>query len=916
MLTFKNCAQNALRILKQNSSKLFRCAVVIALITGTASVPLVTQHAQRNKEVPPKVTGIYSRKTADGEVITLSADSPVTRTQSWQDENGFHLVLPNAGDSPVRGNSKGVQVRRIGNSLEIEVAVKPGSTVTVQPGGTRLDLIVSGPLENGKEEEQFAKSQPGSVDPSGQSEPASRNASRPKPNRATPKATATNLDLKQSAELEIATQPIDASTQSQASLKDNPRPRKKGRATARTTRPEVEPRPSQTEEPTITIHASAQSDALQTKSRPRQKRRMAERTSSLAKSSPDQTEEATKPADVSTQSEASSENTPPGQKRAAENASLPKAAAEKSSEQEVQSTDSARMEKHGGKPPVVTNEMALALKAEKHEEPSDVDLPLARPQPALDTSLVASMSSSSLLLVLLGVTLVILLIKRRQKRDFNELGWKSPAAAKQKIDLEAESQARVGDRRRNDRRRNSRTPKTPPSGTANVDPSTLEKNPREQTLEIRDRTLVPAAIYGAYRIDQEVGKLVNGQGHRMEVIASRATDDRRAVEASLLKAITSTEIPEEGKSRARAALENYGFVARQCAALLLAPDAYERASAARVLGDIKSESSLPFLLESLHDNEMIVRTHAISSLGALKMPEAIGALIDMASRHPEEVPASLLSKALTECSLDALDIGHSHSVGRSFSFDENGAFTGEITGLEPTASVEDLPVWMEDESLSEALAKLQSTDVEARAAAAQSLANYQVQRAVEALTALASNDSEPKVRAAAVTSLGAIDHESVFAPTLMAFVDDSREVRAAAARALSRLNFDRADAFVRIIETADEATKRAVASACIKAGMTAQAIDRLASEDRRQAYEAFSLLSLCARAGEYNPILQAIDKHADINVRLSGIRLLGLSGQPEIIDELRQLAVRDGVPQKVRMALMEVVYKIDQAQPA
>jgi hypothetical protein len=42
--------------------------------------------------------------------------------------------------------------------------------------------------------------------------------------------------------------------------------------------------------------------------------------------------------------------------------------------------------------------------------------------------------------------------------------------------------------------------------------------------------------FGAYRIDQEVGKLVLGKPHRMDVRASRVADQPRAIEASLIKA--------------------------------------------------------------------------------------------------------------------------------------------------------------------------------------------------------------------------------------------------------------------------------------------------------------------------------------------------------------------------------------------
>jgi HEAT repeat protein len=243
------------------------------------------------------------------------------------------------------------------------------------------------------------------------------------------------------------------------------------------------------------------------------------------------------------------------------------------------------------------------------------------------------------------------------------------------------------------------------------------------------------------------------------------------------------------------------------------------------------------------------------------------------------------------------------------------AASGEITHLDAVADVEALPEWFEDEELSEALARLGEADVEARAAAARRLAQFQVQRSVEALAAMAAGDPEAVVRSAAVTSLGEIEHGCVFAPVLMAFADEAREVRAAAARSLSRMSFDRAEGYVRLIETADEETLRRVAVACIKAGMVAQAIDRMISEDRRLAYESFSLLSLLAKAGEIEPLLGAIADHGELHVRLALIRLLGTAGQPGVAEELRRLAVRDGMPEKVRSALMEVLYKMDQSQP-
>jgi HEAT repeat protein len=171
---------------------------------------------------------------------------------------------------------------------------------------------------------------------------------------------------------------------------------------------------------------------------------------------------------------------------------------------------------------------------------------------------------------------------------------------------------------------------------------------------------------------------------------------------------------------------------------------------------------------------------------------------------------------------------------------------------------------------------------------------------------MAANDRDASVRAAAVTSLGMINHESVFAAILIAMADESREVRAASARALSRLNFDRADAYVRVLETSDDATLRRTAEACVTAGLARQAMDRLASEDRRQAYEAFSLLSLVARGGQTDVILHVVKGHPDLNARLAASRLLALQGDEDVDRRLRQIAMEGNTPEKLREAIMEV----------
>jgi len=454
-----------------------------------------------------------------------------------------------------------------------------------------------------------------------------------------------------------------------------------------------------------------------------------------------------------------------------------------------------------------------------------------------------------------------------------------------------------------------------PAGSSAPEPSQLPEN-RAHAMEGLQVWEKPAeaqqSIFGAYRIDQEVSNLVLGKPHRMDVMASRAPDDRRAIEASLLKAIESADTSEDVCRRARQALEEYGFVARQGATMLLGRDAWERSSAARALGQIGSQTSLVFLIEALHDGDSVVRNQAVASLGSLKMPAAIGALLDIARRHPE-IPASLLSETLSACSVESL--GYLDAPSSEPALLSNSMNQNEPADLERFVSFEDLPVGTEDNELSKAIGQLEGSGERARTMVAQQLALHPVQRSVSTLTSLVINDPDPSVRSAAVSSLGSIDHESVFAPVLIALADESRIVQAAAARTLTSLHFDRADAYVRLMETADLDTMRRVAQACMKTGIVAQGVDRLASEDRHQAYEAFSLFSLLARASETDPIIDVIENHQDEEARLCAVRVLSVAAQTALVPKLREIVAQDGMPESVRTAVLEVLYKLDQDEP-
>ena len=71
----------------------------------------------------------------------------------------------------------------------------------------------------------------------------------------------------------------------------------------------------------------------------------------------------------------------------------------------------------------------------------------------------------------------------------------------------------------------------------------------------------------------------------------------------------------------------------------------------------------------------------------------------------------------------------------------------------------------------------------------------------------------------------------------------------------------------------------------------ADAINSLAGEGRDRTYDAFSILFLMAKAGEVQPLLQTISKHANVQVRLTATKVLALSNQQQVLPALRSLAL-------------------------
>jgi tubulysin polyketide synthase-like protein len=183
----------------------------------------------------------------------------------------------------------------------------------------------------------------------------------------------------------------------------------------------------------------------------------------------------------------------------------------------------------------------------------------------------------------------------------------------------------------------------------------------------------------------------------------------------------------------------------------------------------------------------------------------------------------------------------------------------------------------------------------------------------EASDALSSK--KPAERAAALAELPGIGGEDAFRRICSAFDDDALEVRSAAARALFNLQEDRAAAFTRALREALPDRRRRIGAAIGASGLANEAIRNLTGESRDRTYDAFSLLFLMSKAGEVQPLMRAIEEHPSTEARLAVVKLLALSGQPEVLPAFRRMAVRGSLPADVRSAVMEAIYHITSQSP-
>jgi len=154
-----------------------------------------------------------------------------------------------------------------------------------------------------------------------------------------------------------------------------------------------------------------------------------------------------------------------------------------------------------------------------------------------------------------------------------------------------------------------------------------------------------------------------------------------------------------------------------------------------------------------------------------------------------------------------------------------------------------------------------------------------------------------------------------FDEVVEALDDPSPQTRHQAVRLLYELEPERAASFFNIaLREGSFAERRNIGAALAGSGLLDEAIEDLMGDNPENSYSAFSFLFLVAKAGEVQPLVKVIRNHPSLELRLTLIRLLAASGDPEIIPAFRHLSA-SSLPVEISTAIMDVINKMDTLAP-
>jgi hypothetical protein len=140
----------------------------------------------------------------------------------------------------------------------------------------------------------------------------------------------------------------------------------------------------------------------------------------------------------------------------------------------------------------------------------------------------------------------------------------------------------------------------------------------------------------------------------------------------------------------------------------------------------------------------------------------------------------------------------------------------------------------------------------------------------------------------------------------------SAEEQNAIVRSFYEHNPDQAASLLNVaLRESSPGQRSRIGVALVSSGLVSDAINNLTSKKKKDTYRAFSLLFLAAKAGQIEPLVQVIETHASVELRLKLIGLLVSSGERESLEALRRLAVSKSLPPELRSMIVEAIDQLN-----
>jgi HEAT repeat protein len=417
------------------------------------------------------------------------------------------------------------------------------------------------------------------------------------------------------------------------------------------------------------------------------------------------------------------------------------------------------------------------------------------------------------------------------------------------------------------------------------------------------------------RVDLELERVLAGEDYDSSIIDSQDASTRERIAAGLVAALSSRNSQQRGP--ALGALFDYGYFDEIIHELRDNPSPTVRATAARKLGSIRDPRGALHLIEALHDETAHVQCAAVESLGQLG-EAPIGERETAADQARRRLVEEALRKAADEiesmkAAAESARLAHGGTQPELAPFVQQEQRIRD--GIEALKRAEE-----EQRQRIEEQTKLRAesrfrTDVSAPDEYSDQTSgelgdiNSGIPTSSEHELLEQLNSQIPNERASALSKAVDLQHHDAFYYIARAFDDYADEVRNAAARSLFLLNEDHTETFMRALREGSPERRVRIGNAIASSGLAREAIEDL-TEPRDKAFHAFSLLFLMVKAGEVQPLMNAIEEDPSVEARLAVVRLLALCEEPKILPAFRQLAVRGALPSEVRAAVMKALYQI------